>query len=258
MWIDVNVHLSRWPTRRLPHDTTPQLVSKLKSLGVTKAWAGSFDAILHRDVAAVNQRLADDCREGGADFLVPFGTVNPMLPDWREDLRRCVEVHRMPGIRLYPNYHQYALTDPLCRELLDLCGQRGRLVQIAVALEDERTQHPLLKMPAVDVRPLPDLLKQLPRVQVVLLNALRSVRVDDLPTYCESGRLSVEVATLEGAAGIDKLLRSVSHERILFGTHFPFFYAESAVLKLRESELAGVQREAILFRNAQALMEKQP
>src|SRR5690349_15363341 len=51
--VDVNVYLSRWPFRRPPGDETPALVAELRRQGVEQAWAGSFDAPLHRDVAGV-------------------------------------------------------------------------------------------------------------------------------------------------------------------------------------------------------------
>src|SRR4051794_8183722 len=110
--IDTNVSLSRWPLRRLPLDDTGKLVAKLKSSGVTQAWAGSFDALLHKNIAAVNEALMIECRTHGQKMLLPFGTVNPKLPDWQEDLRRCHEQHHMRGIRLFPNYHGYKLDDP--------------------------------------------------------------------------------------------------------------------------------------------------
>ena len=76
---------------------------RLRRLGVTEAWAGSLDALLHRDLGGVNARLVADCAARTApDCLRPFGAVNPLLPDWREELRRCHEEHRMPGIRLHP------------------------------------------------------------------------------------------------------------------------------------------------------------
>src|SRR5262249_22608739 len=87
--IDVNVKLSRWPLRRWRLDDTGAPVSKLQRHGATEAGAGTFDGLLHKDIAAVNARLADECRRHGRGLLVPFGSINPKLPDWEEDLRRC-------------------------------------------------------------------------------------------------------------------------------------------------------------------------
>lgn len=97
--IDVNVNLSRWPFRRLPCDETPRLIEKLRSNGITEAWAGSFDGLLHQDVAAVNARLTSDCGMSGG-LLRPVGTIHLHLPDWADDVRRCVEEHGMHAIRL--------------------------------------------------------------------------------------------------------------------------------------------------------------
>ena len=54
-----------------------------------------------------------------------------------EDLRRCVETHKMPGIRLYPAYHGYTLDHPDFFRLLADSAQRNLLVQIVLRLEDE-------------------------------------------------------------------------------------------------------------------------
>jgi predicted TIM-barrel fold metal-dependent hydrolase len=187
--------------------------------------------------------------------LRPFGAVSPFLPDWREELRRCHEVHRMPGIRLHPNYHGFALDDPAVAELLDESTRRGLIVQVALKMEDERTLHPLFKsLPATDPGPLEALLAREPRAKLVLLNALGELRGEPLKRLLSSGGLWVDIAMLEGAAGLERLVAQVGSERILFGSHAPFFYADAAHLKLKESVLTAEQLQAIRLENARGVL----
>jgi uncharacterized protein len=252
--VDVNVYLSRWPFRRLPWDETPRLIAKLRKMNVVQAWAGSFDGLLHKDIAAVNARLADECARCGNGLLIPFGSINPMLPDWREDLRRCQEDHAMPGIRLQPNYHGYQLDDSMFAEVLAEAEQRGLIVQLAAKMEDERTQHPLLRVPTVNVGPLVQLAAAHPNLRLVVLNALRDWRGAVLKQLVQAGNVSFEISMLEGVGCVAKLLESIPHQHILFGSYFPFFYWESASLKLRESELTQPQFSAITHGNAERLL----
>ena len=250
--IDTNVSLGRWPFRRLPLDETAALAAKLRSNGVAQAWAGSFDALLHKNISAVNARLAGECRESGGLF-VPIGALNPMQPGWEEDLRRCVEEHSMPGIRLHPNYHGYKLSDPIFERVLELAGERGLLVQIAVTMEDERTLHPLVNVPATDTAPLTALARKFPRVRLQLLNAFRTLRGKPVLDLAAAG-VRFEIATLEGVAGVGNLLAQLDADRLLFGSHAPFFYFESALLKLKESAFTEVQLRAVSEGNARQFL----
>lgn len=251
--IDANITLERWPYRRFSEDVTDRLIAKLKARGVTQAWAGSFDGLFHRDIAAVNQRLSDVCRQF-ADFLKPFGTINPVLPDWHEDLRRCHEVHKMPGLRLHPNYHGYSLDDPRFAELLSLASERGLVVQLVLSMEDERTQHALHRVPHVDPKPLAEIVAKLPKLRLVLLNAFRSLPVLQCSQVAKAGQVWFDIAMLESVAGVAKLIEQVSPERVLFGSHSPLFYFESAELKLIESGLPESVLQQIRSGNAERLL----
>ena len=255
MIVDVNVNLSRWPFRRLPCDEVPKLLDKLQRMNVAQAWCGSFDGLLHKDIGGVNSRLAEQCTKLPPGRLVPFGSINPTLPDWREDLRRCHEDYRMSGVRLHPNYHGYRLDDPVFSELLGLAVRRNLIVQLAVRMEDPRMQHPLIPVPDVDTGPLLELVAAQPNLRLVMLNALRTMRGDTLRRLATAGNVYFEIAMLEGVGGISRLLRDVPVERILFGSHFPFFHIEAAVLKMRESDLLPSHAQAISHRNAEQLLQ---
>jgi predicted TIM-barrel fold metal-dependent hydrolase len=253
--VDVNVNLSRWPFRRTACDELPKLLERLARHDVAEAWVGSLDGLFHRDIGGVNARLAADCAAAGGVRLVPFGSVNPMLPDWQEDLRRCHEDHRMPGIRLHPNYHGYQLDDPVLSELLGRAEARGLIVQLAVRMDDDRVQHPLMPVADVDVKLLPELVTRHPKLPLVLLNAVRSLAPTEAASLAASGNVSFEISMLEGVGGIATLIETVPIERMLFGSHLPLFHLESAMLKLRESALSEEQLAALTYENARRMLE---
>jgi uncharacterized protein len=252
--IDTNVNLFRWPYRRLINDDPEALAARLRSRGVTQAWAGSYEALQCRDMAGVNARLNETCRRVGMGLFVPFGCVDPRLPDWKEELRRCDEVHRMPGVRLFPNYHGYALSDPSFEELLAAAEARKLIVQIALSMEDMRTQSTLVNR--TDPSPLAELLPRFPKLRIVLLNYGAWTDDDAGPNIAKirgAENAYFDIAMNEGVGGLARLIAVTSPARVVFGSHAPFFYFESALLKIREAGLAREQEFAILENNTRAI-----
>jgi predicted TIM-barrel fold metal-dependent hydrolase len=260
--IDCNVHLFDWPFRKLKYARTEMLAAKLRKHRFTKAWAGNFDAVLQRQFDAANRRLAEECRSKGDGMFVPIGSVNPGGPDWEEDLRRCHEEYRMPGVRLYPAYHGYGLDHPEFAKLLAETARRGLLVQIVLRMEDERCHHPALVIGAVDVAPLVELLKKLPQARVQLINAAGPLLGKNVPALVQETQVTFDIAAVEGNGGVGKLIQgqlynysgAIPVERLVFGSHAPFFPCESALMKLFESPLDLAQLEKLMHANARRLL----
>lgn len=245
--IDTNVSLFHWPFRRLPMEDPPKLADKLASLGIAKAWAGSFEGLLHRDLSSVNQRLAETCARH--PIFVPIGSINPELPGWEVDLRRCLELHRMPGIRLHPNYHGYTLDDPRVGKLIDLTTKAGGFLQIVSAAEDLRTQHPKVQVPEVDLAPLLTVLPAQPeaRVQILNLNPRRPL----LDKLAALPGVSFDTARVESTDGVPKLLRGLPAGRLMYGSHAPFLIPEAALIRVHESgQLEESELHAVFSGNA--------
>ncbi len=212
---------------------------------------GSLDGLFHRDLGGVNLRLAEACRQERRVELVPFGAVNPRLPDWQDDVRRCADEHGMPGIRLHPNYHGYRLDEPVFAEVLDAAAARHLIVQLVVRMDDTRVQHPLMQVPDVDVKPLAERVRDRPGLRLMLLNSLATLPVAELRALAAVERIGVEIAMKEGVGGVAELLRTVPKDQVFFGSHLPLFSLESAVLKMREAGLDDEARRAVESENAQ-------
>ncbi len=248
-WVDTNVSLFQWPFRRLPLDEPVRLVQRLRSLGIGRAWAGSYEALLHRDLRGVNDRVAEACAEHRE--LVPMGSINLSLPGWETDLQRCFATQGMIGIRVFPSYHGYRLDDPSFRRLLQASAEAGRPVQIAVTMEDPRTQHPRVRAADVDLRPLPEVLRGAPAAKVQILN-LRP-RSQTLEPLVAAPQIHFDVARMDGTRGIAQLIERVGVDRVCYGSGAPLLIPEAAAIRVSESRLHEAQLRRVSSANAQGL-----
>lgn len=252
--IDCNLTLGHWPFRIHRWSDESGAIQRFcetyRSKGLTQAWAGAFEGIFYRDLATANALLHERCTEYSNGFLLSIGSINPTLPAWQDDLTRCATTHEMKAVRLHPNYHGYTLDDPRFLELLEATTAKKLLIQIVAQLEDERTQHPLMQVKPVDFKPLPAALQRVPGARVMVLNANRAMSM----TALRGCNVTLDIAMLEGVAGIENLLKDWPLDELVFGSHAPLFYFESAKLKLQESELTEKQLAAITHENAQRLL----
>jgi len=162
----------------------------------------------------------------------------------------------MQGIRLFPNYHGYKLDDSELAKLLAAAESRGLIVQIAMSMEDERVQHPLVRVPNVNPEPLPTLISKVPKLKLVLLNWFRPVKKDLLRKLAQTNQVWFDIAMVEGVGGLSNLMQDVPNKQIVFGSHAPFFYLESSLLKLREAPLSERQLYLIERANGLAILAK--
>jgi predicted TIM-barrel fold metal-dependent hydrolase len=122
-------------------------------------------------------------------------------------------------------------------------------------LEDRRTQHPLMQIPAVDLAPLPALVSQPGKLRLILLNCFQPYNLQMISKLAATGKVYFDIATLEGIGGIKTVLQQVPANHLLFGSNAPLFYFESALLKLQESTLTEFERARISSENARGLTE---
>ena len=262
--IDTNVNLFDWPFRALKYRDTKSLVAKLKKHRILEAWAGSFEALLSKDMNAVNTRLATECREHGPGFLIPFGSVNLVWPDWEEDVRRCHEIHKMPGLRIYPGYQPFDLDHPGMESLVRMTSERGLILQVVFGMEDPRVHHPIVNVGPVTFAPLLKAVKSTPNAKVQLLHFSGSTIGAGLPQFMAQANTFMDISRLEGNGAVGRIVGSITGspsarvpiERVVFGSHAPYFPVETALLKLIESPLAPQQLQAIMQGNARRLLPR--
>ncbi len=252
--IDTNVYIGPNPFHAVPLENPDKLAAALRSTGVSSAWAAPVESLLHRDLDLINARHVKVCRTRGEKLFTPIGTINPKLPGWRESLRRCHEVHHMPGIRLHPAYHGYDLNDPEFVKLLAEVRKRDLLVQIVPHMEDRRTQHPEVVVAPTNPTPLMKLLPRFKGLRIQIINGLRTINNPNLLKILSENGVHFEISMLEGVVGIARSI--IPADKLCYGSYAPVFTPESAALKVIESkpDIKEAQLVALLSGNSKKLL----
>ena len=246
MIIDINTSFGRWPFQKFGVNSTQALAKHLHTAGITKALVSSIDGILYPDPAVYDAGLFKAVKS--TPMLIPVPTINPGLTNWRKTL----EANSLKAVKIIPNYHNYPLTDPAVGQLMEVLAERKIPLMIQIRVDDERNQYPLMKIPGVDWQAVVQLANTFHNVSIVCLFAYLGEAVE---LAQKTGNVHVDISFIETFQTLPALLRKIPPERILFGSHTPFLYTESAVMKLKAARLAAKSYKAIASVNARRLFD---
>jgi uncharacterized protein len=252
MIIDVNAYLGHFAFRRLRNNTAESLLKRMDVRKIDRAVVSSASAITYRNAQSGNEEIDAEVKTH-RDRLIPFAVINPTYAGWEDDLKVCHEQLAMRGLRLYPGWHNYRLSDPRCLDLVRAAAARGLIVSIPIRVEDHRQRSWLVDIPDVSLDDVAVLVRTCPGAKFLLLNGIGYVRSplgrkdSGLPANyrVEISRLS---ALLDDEIGA--LIKAIGPDRVVFGTGMPFSYPDPALLKLEMLAAGPEQKERIAWRNA--------
>lgn len=245
---DTSVFCGEWPFRALERTAPADCKAALQALGVAQAWIAPVEGMLYFDPHAANAGLAGFKQDS---FFVPVGVLHPGLPGWERDARAGLRNFGCRAFKLFPNYHGYGLADAVAGACADFASDVGVPLCIQLRMQDERGQHPRVKVPGVPAAELAALAKSRPRTRFLACGGY----LNDLKALQGLANVWAECSFVETGHSLASALEVFGAEKLVFGSHMPLHYPAAAVAKLAGDETIPVSAlAAVRQANALALL----
>src|SRR5690606_31525186 len=140
MLIDINAYIGHWPFRQMQFNTCEGLLKRMDKFGVDNSVISSLNGIFYKNTQSANRELYSELQSKThfTDRFIPFAVINPIYAGWKNDFKESVNKFGMRGLRLYPKYHDYEITDPSLVELVKMARDHGIPVAFTVRMVDSR------------------------------------------------------------------------------------------------------------------------
>lgn len=247
--IDMAAWTGNWPFLKLRCAELAALRDKLRSLRVERAFVAPIEAVFEQDPTRANKALLEATR--GDDFFSPVPVVDLSYANWAEVVELAASDGRVRMIKLLPSYHMYEISERVLEPLVRMTQRHRLVIGLQMRMEDKRGMYPLLRVDDPDIVRVVKTVSYFPEQPFVLgypyigelVQVLNSVK-----------NVYVELAGLEHVDVTLQLKKLYSLDRILFGSHAPFFIPEAVLSKLNYTEATQADAEQVAYRNAQTLL----
>lgn len=275
MLLDINAYVGHWPFKQLQYNTCAKLLERMNRFGVDVSVISNLNGVFYKNTQSANEELYDELRSDSRfrDRFIPFAVINPIYAGWKDDMEVCVKKMGMKGIRVYPKYHDYELTDPSFIELVKISRDRGLPVAIDIRMVDSR-QRSWLDIPVFvpkeekydiitlewNVRSILPIIKEVPDAKYIIVNVANSIKLDDEElelikktqlVFDTSGR------EIRGDNALALLLKRFGNDKFAFGTHAPildYLTGRLRIESLYESEADETVKELLRSGNAKRIL----
>ena len=259
MLLDINASVGHWPFQKYNFNRCSTLLGQMNKFGVNVSVVSNLNGIFYKNTRSANEELFSEIGsdERFHNRFIPFGVINPIYAGWKDDLTECATRFNMKGIRIYPLYHDYALTDSACVEMVQLARDMKLIVALTLRMVDSRPRSWMDIQQEWSLKDIVPIVRAVPDARYMVLNIANSMELtrEDLMSLREADVL------------LDTSGRSVSHlgeqlqrfgsEKFAFGTHSPILDYVTGRLRieaLRESEADEKTKEMIRSGNARRML----
>lgn len=235
MLIDINSYIGNWPYRGLRGNTLSSMLTRMNKFGVDKAIVANINGLFYIDFQQANEELnaAIHSNDVFKNRFIPFATINPILPWWRDSLEVCHKKFSMKGIRLYPLYHQYKITEESCIELVKAARDRNMPVSIPLRMTDLREGSWLDVKEELTYNDIASLVSKVPDAQYIVLDARltdtqertteQSIKIlQDADILFDTTRGAGVPCKGPNGESLQYLLNTFGPKKLAFGTETPF------------------------------------
>lgn len=249
--IDINAFAGNWPFRPLSGATSENMLKFLKVECIKEVLVSAIEGIFYDEPQLANEKLYEAI--GDFPSLIPVAVLNPKLSNWFDNLNICCEKYNIRSLKLHPNYHYYDLKDASSRKLLNSAGEKDIPVIIQLRIQDIRAQNPQRIVPDVNIADVIESARVCSETQFIIGGirwgeaTAKSKEIKKMPN------LWLDISQIEYTDCLRQIIRIYGTNRLLFGTHAPFFVARSAIFKLKEANLSEEELISITSDNAREL-----
>jgi len=259
MLIDSNAYIGQWPFRRFEYNTLDALSARMKEFGTEISVVSSLNGVFYKNTQNANEELIAAIRGKRAyrDSFIPFAVINPIYGGWKDDFKVCSSTMGMKGIRLYPKYHNYDITDPACIELVKMSRDKGLPVVFDLRMVDRRTSSWIDIDKEWSLKDVAPIVRAVPDAKYLIVNVANgtALSAEDTALFKKadllmdsSGRNMVDWSDLFQRFGTD---------HFCFGTQSPildYFTGLLRIESLRENEADESTKELLRSGNIKRML----
>jgi predicted TIM-barrel fold metal-dependent hydrolase len=260
MLLDINAYVGHWPFKQIKYNTCKALLERMQQFGIELCVVSNLNGVFYKNTQPANEELYEEIQSNRLfhDRFIPFAVINPIYAGWRNDFNISVDKLGMKGIRLYPKYHDYELTDPACIELVKLARDHGLPVAFSFRMVDSRQRSWIdieQEWDLVDIMPI---VESVPDAKFIFVNLCNSVELDDdQESILKKANLLFDTSG-RSVNALPELLKRFGEEKFALGTHSPILDYLTGLLRiesLRGEEASETVKDLMRSGNAKRILE---
>jgi predicted TIM-barrel fold metal-dependent hydrolase len=258
MLIDINANVGHWPFIQTNCNTCKALLERMNKYGVDKSIVSNMNGIFYKNTQAANEELHEEILSDRnfRDRFIPFAIINPIYAGWKKDLEICSTKMGIKGIRLYPLYHDYELTDSSCIELVKLARDRGLVVSFTLRMVDSRPRAWMDLSKEMSIKDLLPIIKEVPDAKYFILNSGSIMPGDEDKEFLKNTNMLIDTSG-RGISNLGELIKTYGRDKFAFGTHSPILDYLTGLLRiesLRPNEADETTKELLRSGNAKRIL----